>query len=173
VTIPNVDVGVSQDVVDAAARGYVAAGSGLAGELVVPGDSDGPAPAELYATVLLVSSQREGRAQVRYEGDRATTIASYAVVYQVQWYRAGAYEAAARFRQWTESPGGVMQARQRGLHYSSCSDVTQIDSIISAEWEERAAVDLTVGHYRTLMQEVGQIESVLFSVNGGVQELVR
>jgi len=177
VYIDDIGLGVSQDIVDQAVRDYVAVGSGLSGERVLHGNSDGPAPVDAYATVLLTTSRREGRAQVRYAevGNtiHATTIASFALMYQIQWYRDGAHEMAVRFRQWTESPGGVMCASQHGLYYSSCSEVVQIDSIISAEWEERAAVDLTMGHYRSLTQDAGIIESVLFSVNGGAQEVVR
>lgn len=176
VYVPDTDRGVDQDVVDRAVRSYVAVGSGLSGELVVPGNVDAPARSSAYGTVLLVSSRREGRAWTNYVDDGSTflarTVASYALLYQVQFYRRGAHELAARFRSWTESAGGLIYARQRGLYYGSCGDVVQLDAVISAEWEERAAVELRVGHYRTLGQDAGIIESIPFAINGGAQEVV-
>lgn len=177
VYVPDTDVGVSQDTVDRAVRKYVSAGSGLSDTLVIPGNSEGPAPSVAYASVLLVSSLREGRAWTRYDDIGSTiiarTIASYRLLYQVQFYRRGAHELAARFRAWTESPGGIIYAQQRGLFYSSCGEVLQLDSVISAEWEERAVVELIIAHYRTLEQDAGIIEAIPIQVNDGPQEVVR
>jgi len=174
-TIPDIDPGISQRDVDRAVRAYVAAGSGLPSQRVIPGNSPGPSPAEPYASALLVSSKREGHAWRRNEPGPTiivSTVSSFAVVYLVQWYRAGAHETAARFRLWAESPGGLEAARFHGLSYSQTTDVMQVDDLISEEWEERAGLYLTMGHYRTMTQDAGIINAVPLRVNDGPQELI-
>lgn len=174
--IPDTDTGVSQDTVDRVVRGYVAAGSGLPAERVIPANAAGPAPVEAYSAVLLISSEREGRGWVTYATGAtitARTVASIAARYQVQFYRDGAHELATRFRQWTESPGGIMYAQQHGIVYAACTEAVEVDSVISDEWEERASIELTIGHYRTLVQDVGIINSVPFKVNEAPEEIVQ
>lgn len=167
--ITDIYPGVNQATVDRAVRGYVAAGSGLPSERVIPANGPGPAPSEPYASVLMTNSRREGRSWYENEPGNTiiiSTIASFAVVYQVQWFRAGAHETARRFQLWVESPGGLEEAGRRGLSYSQMSEITEIDDLISDEWEERAGLYLTIGHYRTMTQDAGIIAVMPFRVNG-------
>jgi len=162
--IPTLDYGVDQRTADRAVRSFVAAGSGLPGERVIPGNDDGPSPGGLYASALLTASRREGRSWVLPGPPGAThverVVSNILAVYQIQWYREGAHEFAMRFRAWTESPAAEIHARQHGFSYLRCGEVVQVDDVISAEWEERAAVDLYICHYRILTQDVGIIETV-------------
>lgn len=149
-------------------RAYVAEGSGLASAAVIPGNDSGPSPTEPYATVLLVASRQDGvnPARCRVEGGevRATVLSSIESTWSVQWYREGSRDRARAFRLWADSPLGVLDAGRRGLTFRRCSDVRQIDEIVSETWEERAGLDLVVGLVQTAEQNLGLMETVPVSI---------
>ena len=57
-------------------RAYVAEGSGLKGELVIPGNERAPRPTDSYATLLRINNSRLAWPARRYEMG-VTTNASY------------------------------------------------------------------------------------------------
>ena len=143
-----------------AVRGFVAAGSGLESRRVRPGNSDGPAPNELYATVLLIHQAIDGIPEtplrLSAEGERldAETHANVRSRYSVQWFRPGAHDAAKRLSVWASSPTGRDLASSLGLTFIRVSDIRQLDDIVSNAWEERAGLDLDLGYIQTLAQTV-------------------
>ena len=150
---------------EAKIRAYVAAGSGLdPGKHVIPGNDKGPAPKELYATVLLVTSTGQGvpyrivsNANVDVNDETVRTVRAQ---YSVQWFRKGARDAAQQFATWTSSFAGIQDAAERRLTFLGVSAVRQIDLIVSDDWEERAGVDLDVGYLESVTQQTTAIESV-------------
>lgn len=152
-------------------RAYVAAGSGLDSTLVIPGNDPAPAPAEPYATVLLVNERRDGVPPTRhvYDDDagtvNGTSYVSRESVWSVQFYRTGAVVRAQQFRDWTTTPLGLMAARARSLTMRAANEIRRIDQIISDTWEERAGLDLTIGSLHTVEQDLGVIRVVPLELN--------
>ena len=147
-----------------AVMGYVALGSGLKRDTnVLSGNENGPAPNDLYASVLLIRSRSDGM-----PSDRATQTGSIQSLteaavqdrYSVQWYRKGARDAAQRFRLWTASPEAQEYMDRVGLAFVRTSEVRQIDSIISDAWEERAGLELDIGYIQSLRQDVQEVQTV-------------
>ena len=160
----------SRKTLERAIRGWIAEGSEIESKYVIQGNSPGPAPTGLYSTVLAIRAEQVGTdsqfntfiAEENYV--KATIIASKSAVYSVQFFRKGAYDAASRFRVWASSPLGRDDAVGRGLTFQQCTDLRQLDSIISSTWEERAGLDLHLDFVQTLEQNLGLIESAPFSV---------
>lgn len=142
--------------VERAVRWYVAAGSGIASDASIPGNMDGPAPVELYATTTLISAMQEGINVAR--GD--ATLQNLVLTYSVQWHRDGAGDAGARFLAWTSSDPGRLFARRRGLTLHRCGPLRQLDALVSGEFEERVGLDLTVGLVARLEEEVPRIATI-------------
>ena len=146
-------------------RAYVAAGSDLDADThVFPGNDKGPAPKELYATVLLVTSASQGvpyrivtNADVDLDDETVRTVRAQ---YSVQWFRDGARDAAQQFATWTSSFAGIQDAAERRLTFLGVSAVRQIGLIVSDGWEERAGLDLDVGYLESVTQQTTAIESV-------------
>ena len=98
-----------------AVREYVAEGSGLHADRVIPGNSMGPREIVTYASVLLMSDDRLGypiRTQRnRMVGGQLTGFTDDLVYrrarYSVQFYRTGATERAVRFDTWAMSENGL------------------------------------------------------------------
>ena len=163
-----------------AVRAYVAAGCGLSPDSgVLKGNAHGPAPEDLYATVLLIQANRLGIDPVVLTPDpqddrdvQATVLGALWATYSVQWFRSGARDAAMRFAQWASSPLGHLDAAQRGLTYQRCSAVRQLNDIVSEEWEERAGLDLTLSYTQRTDQPIGTIQTVPLTaaVSDGPQE---
>ena len=143
-----------------AVRAYVAEGSGLDVNLVIPGNDPGPAPLELYASVLLIRMERQGIDGYYLDGLEATILGSVFPLYSVQWYRRGARDAAMNFHQWASSPLGQLATERRGLTFQRCTAVRQLDEIISDQWEERAGLDLTMSLVQYSTQTLGTIKTV-------------
>lgn len=155
-----------------AVRALVAEGSGISSTAVIPGNDPYPAPQHMYATVLLISSWTDGGAFESAPFDdqgRAHALLNVASRYSVQWYRAGALQAAFRFRIWAETQDGADSMLRRGLLYVSSGDVRQIDYVISSNFEERAGLDLTVRHVQRQVIDRQPTESVEFAVSADPQ----
>ena len=154
------------DTLEEAVRGYVALGSGLDFDThVLPGNDNGPAPNELYASVLLVRSRQDGMGAFQTDGTDALTQTSVQERYSVQWYRTGAKDAARQFRLWTASAEAQEYLLETGLALVRTSEVRQIDAIIADAWEERAGLDLDIGYIQTLRQAAQVVVAVSFHVN--------
>ena len=162
-----------------AVRGFVAAGSGLDLNQVIPGNAGGPAPTDLFASVVLIHNAIRGipATASRLTGDGlsldAGTLATVEDRYSVQWFREGARDAARRFSVWVYSPEGLQSARDTGLTLRRVSDVRQLDKIVSTAWEERAGLDLHIGYTQTIKQTLGYIETApIHVVEGEHKEIV-
>ena len=100
-------------------REYVAEGSGLSTQHVIPGNSKGPREIVTYASVLLMSDDRLNypiRAQRhRMIGGQMTGYTDDLVYrrarYSLQFYRAGATENAVQFDTWAMSENGLTWAQ--------------------------------------------------------------
>ena len=145
-------------------RSYIAEGAGLVSRLVIPGDQSGPAPTDPYATCLLLDSRQAGVNPTwgEFDGDQVQgrTIVSIRGRYSVQFYRSGSRDRGERFRRWADSPLGVLAAGRRGLTFLECGEVRQIDSIVSEAWEQRVALELSLGYSQRVEQALGRIEGI-------------
>ena len=151
--------------VERALRGVIAEGSLLRSERVRPGNSDGPAPTELYATVLAISEQTPALPWTQYtpaDGDQLDARVGMVVraSFSVQWYRAGARDAARRCRLWLRSELGHEAAADAGLVMGRIGPIRQIDQIVSESWEERSGLDLAVEYLQTLSAQVPALQEV-------------
>ena len=155
-------------ILEAAIRKHIAAGAAIASTHVIPGNDDGPAPKEAYATVLLITAEPDGQGWSKINADTLTTVdyLSMTATYSVQFYRAGARDCANRLLAWLSASAGHEAAEARGLTYIRASGIRQLDGIVSAEWEERASVDLMFGYVSVLQTTVALIDSVGIEVNG-------
>ena len=156
-------------------RAWVAAGSGLEGKRVLRGKDRGIGPAEPYATVLLITQRPEGQAWVQYEPSEdvlldATTVSSDSYEYSVQWFRTSARDRGRRFRLWAESPAGIIAAAERGLTLYRSSELRQLNEVLSEEWEERAGLELLMGHLSTVTSPVGIVEGIDIGVTSEADE---
>ena len=143
---------------ETAVRSYVAAGSGLQSEAVIPGFDNGPAPETLYASVLLIHQDIQGVPVTVFDGGaEARTVATMRGRYSVQWFRRGARNAALSFAIWASSPEGREAADTRKLTYIRVSDIHQLDELVSEAWEQRAGLDLDLGY---LQEAVGAAEYI-------------
>ena len=144
---------------EAGLRAWVAAGSGLDPKFVQPGNTVQPAPNVPYATVLLVQPAQPGRPSqrrtVNADGDiEVVTRARIIDRYSVQFFRDGARDNSRRFSVWAYSPEGQQWAKS-GAHPFSLMRVvslTQIDGIISEDYEPRDGVMIDVGYHQTVTQ---------------------
>ena len=156
-----------------AVRAIVAEGSGLNFEThVIPGNDDGPAPETLYATVLPIRLDRPGQDSYTLtprdgdaQGFDALVVGPVIGRWSVQWLRDGALDAATWFHQWCFSPLGQLFIAERGLTFHECSEVRQIDSIISDGWERRAGLDFVAGYRQSTDQHVPSVVAVPLEFN--------
>ena len=160
-------------------RAFVAAGSGLATDHVIPGNDRGPRPGMPYASLLLSDDPRLAY-PVRYQqpGDEMTTTVSYRrAAYSLQFYRDGAVDLARAFLRFAESEIGLTVAEDGILRRDANGDVIgaaldggfrvvqtpplsvqRLDEITGDEFEERALVDLLIDYADTSDQPTGQID---------------
>ena len=156
-----------------AVRGFVAAGSGLDLNQVIPANDGGPAPTDLFASVVLIHNAIEGIpatvSRLTEDGLSldAGTLATVEDRYSVQWFREGARDAARSFSVWVYSPEGLQSALDAGLTFRRVSDVRQLDEVVSGAWEERAGLDLHIGYTQTIKQTLDYIETVPVHVREG------
>ena len=145
-------------------RLYVAEGSGLDSKNVIPGNEKFPAPNELYASVLLLSSSQVGSKETlrKYDGitNRGKTYGYFRTIYSVQWYYKGAIAAASRFRNYCGSDMGLLNAERFNIAITNYSDIRRIDVLEDADLEERTNIDLTVDHVGRIDQDIGVIREV-------------
>ena len=145
----------TRQVLERAVRQFVAVGSGLPERCVIPSRTDGPAPKDNYATLLLFHRRPLGQ---RYTiGDRfyQHTRASFSV----QFYRKGAADYAECFEVWAGSPLAQLEARKRGLIFVNTSGARELSQVISSKWEERVALNLVMTYTpRSEPQEFGRVD---------------
>ena len=151
----------------------VAAGSGLDYNSVRSGNKGASVPDGLFASLVLIHQVIEGipatvMSLASDEADlNALTIATVRGRYSVQWFRTGAHDAATRLSVWVWSPEGVAQAQQADLTVLRVSDVRQLDDVVSGAWEERAGLDIEVGHTQQIDQTAGRLKAAPIEVGAG------
>jgi len=149
-------------------RAYVAEGSGLDPENVIPGNENAPSPNKLYATVLLIDDSEIGTNQ-EIVGDAddmnnfkapVTTLGSQVARYSVQFYRPGAIDACKAFRKYKSTPLGKLFLQGNNITLKLGSEIQRIDAIISDEFEERARIEIEVRYQDSLVQSLDTIGTV-------------
>ena len=161
-------------------RAFVAEGSGLATDHVIPGNDRGPRPGMPYASLLLSDDPRLAY-PVRYQqpGDEMTTTVSYRRAnYSLQFYRDGAAGRARDFCVFAESEigltmaeDGILRRDANGMVIGPALDggfrvvqtpplsVQRLDEITGDAFEERAVVNLVIDYAHTADQPTGQIDA--------------
>ena len=153
-------VSPSRQTIERRVRAFVADGSGLDRSKVIPaneGPEPKPSPSGLYATVLLITPSMRGSTpavrQTLAEGNVVHKTRSVVRdVYSVQWFRAGAQDAARTFAAWIPSPDGLDGQVDGSFTVLRVANGARVDEIVSKEWEERASLDLTVSYTHTIQQ---------------------
>ena len=153
--------------------GLVSAGSGVDYNSVRSANKGTSVPDGLFASLALIHQAIEGipatvmsLASGGADLD-APTVATVRGRYSVQWFRAGAHDAANRLSVWVWSPEGAAQAQEAGLTVLRVSDVRQLDDVVSGAWEERAGLDIDVGYTQRIDQTVGRLKAALIEVGAG------
>lgn len=156
---------------DRAVRAMVAEATGIDPAGVIPANDAAPAPQGLYATVLRVSGDRVGTPSVRRslsagkEDVMASTGIRASHLYSVQFYRAGAVEAAQSLQLWIHSPLGRDRQLAQKVFCMEVGDVQDISALVQEAPEERAVLELRIDTARAVMQNLGRVTSIPFSVN--------
>ena len=104
----------------------------------VPGNANAQPPSGLYSTLLRVSDTQTGMA---VDGSNNGSITDHMLSYSLQFYGEGAGEKAADLRALAESQDGPDTT---DFAYFRSSPVQRLDSVISADWQERAFTTLDV-----------------------------
>ena len=172
-------VAVADSPLERAVRAFVARGSGVDGKWIIPDDARGPSPpARLYASVKLVSSRQRGSTPSTTYADGALEVEARQritkrTIYSVQWYRPGAADAAEDFRSWALSLDLGAMADATGFSITwpddmdwppftvqDVGEVRDLDQVVSDEWEQRRALELTVDSWVEARYDLGRIDSV-------------
>ena len=146
-------------------RAYVAQGSGLKSELVIPGNQRAPRPKDAYASVLSVTDRRRGYPITRYFADTEnTTSLSYRRGdFSVQFYRTGASNRARNFCIWAESEVGLTVSDDyefKVVFPAGGLNWQRLDDILGDSFEERAIIDLQIDYTHLTGQETGMIDTI-------------
>jgi len=158
-----------QNEIDRNVRRYVASGSGLSGEVVIPGNDNAPAPNGSYASVLLINKINDGLAgNVNTTAANDTVdVATVEVInynYLVQFYRSNGgddvQDLAERLRIFYRTPAGELRLQELGLGLFGWSDVDLNDETIDSEFERRASITLTFRQALIDTNNVAAIKSV-------------
>ena len=141
--------------IEASVREIVAEGSLLNPKNVIPGNDSSPSPSGAYATVLPMLYARPGIDSSIIEIDNVNTpnedvrerlVGLLVGTWSVQFYREDAYLRALRFHQWCYSSQASDYMQERSLSFVDCSDIKQIDKIVSWNWERRAGVNFQASY---------------------------
>ena len=160
--------GYQDNDIDRAVRQLVAQASGLLGNVVIPGNSPGPSPDTLFATVLRMTDVQQGW-PVEYENDvlgdhildtRSNRYATFAV----QWYRSGAQAVGSRALEWLGTSLAADFASALGLRIHRYNDLRDLDAIVASEWEERWGMDLELAFFADRRWDSSCISSAPFEV---------
>ena len=96
--------------IERAIRRHVAEGSGLPNAAVIPGNSPGPRPRGLFASVLRTEDRRLAYPAYDLQEEMTATLIWRQSTFSVSWWRDGAMDAAATFDSWCASETGLLQA---------------------------------------------------------------
>ena len=157
-------------------RAFVARGSRVDPRFVIPGNDGAPVPPGLFASVTLIHDSTEGQPSETLrdtaDGVRADLSITHRAVYSIQFYRAGANATAERFVEWLDTPLAKLEEDRvlpefNGARFRVENPLTMrnVAEIITDEFEERVAIDLTIGYLRPASQDVGRVERIPLAVD--------
>jgi len=151
-----------------AVRALVAQATGLDVDThVIPGNDNGPAPNELYASVLTITVIGDG---IDSEVDRVVSgdptqtdlemKGSRIGVFSIQAYRTGAQDALETLLSYGASSVGQIWLAENGLTWRKAGDIRNLDSVMATKWEERRAMDLELKYTSTRSDRVNTLATV-------------
>ena len=156
----------------AAIRAYIAYGSRIAPENVIPANHIGAVPLGLFVGMLPLRDDAMGLPVITQHDRGIQAQAEYQTAsYQVQWYRAGGYQAALHFRTYAVSDIGIQGARALGLTFEMYG-LAQQDAVIVDAWEERWTANLDIGYVRLSGHNVGQVEHVPLTIDNSPETTI-
>ena len=137
-----------------AVRKFVATGSGLDGQDVVPGEQKAPRHKDPYASVLHVTTdQLSSYPAIRTTSEGSTTTMWYQTDMSIQWYRDGAEMRALRYKTWAHSEQGLgftelgISVNDSLVHLRvvfPLGPVRHLSVILGDTYEERVQMDISV-----------------------------
>ncbi len=140
-------------------RGYIAEGSGLPTDHVIPGDSNGPREPDAYASASLIGTRRTGSPIYEDLGDDGVLHGiRHEARFTVNWYRDGAHSNALAFVAWSESEVGIAAAGNDNISIGGGIELRDVDLLVQGRVEERAQADIVVGWIHTHIQTEDQVE---------------
>ena len=107
--------------IDRSVREFIALGSGLSQEDVIPTYDKGPTPKDSFAMSFLITLEKFGtgiRLDLDSDDDdhiKWRTHAAMKACYQIEWFRENAQHRASFFMVWADSDAGKSKARELGF----------------------------------------------------------
>ena len=147
------------------------AGGDVTTQNVIPANSGGPAPRDVYATVLIASRAQEGEALLRnqqYDAADDLILKSARQVLakiSIQFFRNGAAEVSEQFLNWAESPAGKQAEQTADLVLVPPFAERRVDTLVGDRIEERVVVDIGLRYFAQLDQVTDKIEQVDVSIS--------
>ena len=137
----------------------------------------GPAPLDLYASLILVDATPRGLPERRHRAATGDTelLSLVDAKYSVQWYREGASDAAALFLMWVESDESErFQLGAPPFTMEKAERLSLPHSLVGDRWEERAAVDLDISYFQTYTASVDRITDfdIAAKMEGGTEAVL-
>lgn len=153
-------------------KAWVAEGSGINYDHVLSGKQNFPAPNVIYSTVLLITPATIGTPSRRWIEESGVykyeTVASVKDIYSVQFFRKGSRDAARRFAVWAYSPDARDSARAKAFTFHTIRNQREMGAIVSAEWEERFGLDLTIGYTQRYVADREAQSAITIAIGDGV-----
>jgi len=156
-------------------RGYIAevTNSGLGDNSpdrvkIIPGNSNFASPEEKYGTLLLMSDIATGWPAVESGDDDDATRVNRRATYSLQFYRKGAMLNMQKFTGLMGADLWVDRAAARGFRIGWNGNIRRVDAFIESfksQFEERAAVDLTIDYMQYSRVDSGRIDIVPMTTN--------
>ena len=154
-------------------RAYVAQGSGLKAELVIPGNDRSPRPIESYATLLRVDNSRLAWPARRYDSGITTNASYRRNNYSLQFYRKGASDYALAFLVFVESEIGQTVAEDGGFEVVQQPPLTdeRLDDVLGDDFEERVLINMPIDYIHVRTQDTGTIDQIEGDIIYGDQSI--
>ena len=154
-------------------RAYVAQGSGLKAELVIPGNERAPRPTDSYATLLRVDNIRLAWEASRYESGITTTASYRRNHYSLQFHRKGASDYSLAFLVFVASEIGQTVAEDGGFEVVQEPPLTdeRLDEILGDDFEERVLINMPIDYIHVTTQDTGTIDQIEGDIYYGGQSV--
>ena len=141
-------------------RAYVAQGSGLPTEQVVPGNERATRPYAPYATLLRINNSRLAWPVSRYASGVTTTASYRRNHYSLQFYRKGASDYSLAFLVFVASEIGQTVAEDGGFEVVQEPPLTdeRLDDMAGDDLEERVLINMPIDYIHVATQDTGTID---------------